>query len=128
MIKRLLQSGQTQGDLFADAPLLPETVSDQKPKTKRATRKKTAPEEVKDPRFFSVDIVAERYGVGASTIWRWVADDSNFPAPLKLAKGTTRWTESQLLAFENAALRKAFANKKTTFEGKTKSSVKVEKS
>ena len=55
-------------------------------------------------RYMSVRQVAARYGVGLSTIWRWAADDDNFPRPFQLSSGITRWLESELRSFE--ALRR----------------------
>jgi len=39
--------------------------------------------------------VAERYGVGPSTIWRWVANGI-FPEPTKISPGCTRWNGEKL--------------------------------
>ena len=44
--------------------------------------------------------VAKRYGVARQTVWRWVKSDPDFPPPVQIAKGTTRWRLSELVAFE----------------------------
>ena len=51
------------------------------------------------PRYLSVNSVARRYGVSVATIWRWVAL-GKFPAPWKLASGTSRWAIADLEAYE----------------------------
>lgn len=50
--------------------------------------------------FVSVYVVAARYDVFPSTIWRWLKTVPEFPAPLKLTAGTTRWRLSDLVSFE----------------------------
>lgn len=45
--------------------------------------------------------VAERYGIGRSTVWHWVRS-GRLPQPIKLASRTTRWTLGQLEEFENS--------------------------
>ncbi len=44
--------------------------------------------------------VAVRYGVSRPTIWRWTKN-GNFPKPVKLGAGSTRWRASDLEAWEN---------------------------
>lgn len=44
--------------------------------------------------------VANRYGVHRSTPWRWVRSNPDFPAPVTLTPGCTRWKLSDLLAWE----------------------------
>jgi prophage regulatory protein len=51
-------------------------------------------------RFLTVKQVAARYGVGVATIWRWVKEGRGFPKRVHLAPGTTRWRETDLIAFE----------------------------
>lgn len=43
--------------------------------------------------------VAIRYDVSRPTIWRWVKR-GNFPQPVKLSNGATRWRISDLLDWE----------------------------
>ena len=52
-------------------------------------------------RFLSIDEVAQRYGVSHATVWRWAEKDGDFPKPIKLSAGTSRWSEEQLFEFEN---------------------------
>ena len=44
--------------------------------------------------------VAERYQVGRATPWRWV-QDRNFPNPVKLSPGCTRWQLSAIERWES---------------------------
>lgn len=44
--------------------------------------------------------VAQRYGISRASVWRWVRNTEDFPAPKKLSQGTTRWAMTELLAFE----------------------------
>ncbi|MBN8978921.1 MAG: AlpA family phage regulatory protein [Rhizobiales bacterium] len=44
--------------------------------------------------------VAERYGVSRGCIWRWVKTDPNFPKPVSLSPGSTRWRVKDLEAWE----------------------------
>ncbi|UYV38684.1 hypothetical protein N4R57_06455 [Rhodobacteraceae bacterium D3-12] len=50
--------------------------------------------------FVSVHDVAARYNVLPSTIWRWLKKAPEFPAPVKLTPGTTRWRLSDLVSYE----------------------------
>ena len=43
--------------------------------------------------------VAARFGVSRITIWRW-ASDLDFPAPVKLSPGATRWRLADVEAWE----------------------------
>ena len=49
--------------------------------------------------FLSDKATAERYGVGRTTIWRWIKNQ-NFPRPLNLSKGCTRWSIDDLERWE----------------------------
>lgn len=50
--------------------------------------------------YFSDKQVAARYAVDRAAIWRWCKADLDFPAPVKLTPGTTRWRLSELEAWE----------------------------
>lgn len=52
------------------------------------------------PLFFSDREVAIRYSVSRPTIWRWVKEIVDFPEPVKIAKGTTRWHLDDLVEYE----------------------------
>ncbi len=43
--------------------------------------------------------IAKRFGVSRATVWRW-ARTSNFPAPVSLSPGCTRWRLSDVEAWE----------------------------
>lgn len=108
---------QTQGDLFEYIQKSDKRLSPQKPNTRRANPSKRASEELTTSRFLSIEQVAERYGVGKSTVWRWVANDRNFPEPIKLSKGTSRWLEHQLRDFEKVAFLMTSDKKSKTAKG-----------
>lgn len=50
--------------------------------------------------FLSDREVAQRYSVSRPTIWRWAKDVDDFPRPVKIAKGTTRWRVNDLEEYE----------------------------
>lgn len=52
--------------------------------------------------YLSDSQIATRYGVSRQTVWRWAANDSSFPAPIKLSPGCTRWKLSDVEAWEAA--------------------------
>ncbi|MBB3144592.1 putative DNA-binding transcriptional regulator AlpA [Phyllobacterium trifolii] len=54
--------------------------------------------------YLSVRQVAKRYSVSVPTVWRWVQVKSDFPSPVSLHRGTTRWRMSDLLAYELRSL------------------------
>lgn len=43
--------------------------------------------------------LAERYKVSRATIWRWVKE-RDFPKPVKLGQGCTRWKGSEVEQWE----------------------------
>lgn len=91
---------QMQGDLFDVDPQPEKPSQSNKPKAKKIKRSQAV---AIASRFLSIDDVAKRYGVGNSTVWRWIKKDDRFPAPVKLSPGTSRWLESELLEFELGA-------------------------
>ncbi|UWR21289.1 AlpA family transcriptional regulator [Sulfitobacter sp. S190] len=50
--------------------------------------------------YLSDRSVSHRYGISRATVWRWAEKNGNFPAPVKLSKGTSRWKFSDLVKFE----------------------------
>ncbi len=50
--------------------------------------------------FLSDKQTATRYEVGRCTVWRWF-NQGNFPAPVKLSPGCTRWKLSDLERWES---------------------------
>jgi prophage regulatory protein len=51
-------------------------------------------------RFLSVRHVSIRLGVSPATIWRWARERDDFPKPIRLSEGCTRWREVDLAQFE----------------------------
>ncbi|MFP3984117.1 MAG: helix-turn-helix transcriptional regulator [Desulfurivibrionaceae bacterium] len=49
--------------------------------------------------FLSDKQVADRYGVGRGTIWRWVRSNS-FPKPVKISPGCSRWPKAEIETHE----------------------------
>ncbi len=90
-------SKQLQGDLFDVDPQPEKPSQSNKTKAKKTKRSQAS---VIASQFLSIDDITKRYGVGRSTVWRWVKKDDRFPAPIKLSPGTSRWLESELLEFE----------------------------
>lgn len=43
--------------------------------------------------------MAARYGVSRCTVWRWVKKNE-FPAPIRLSEGCTRWRDGDVDAWE----------------------------
>jgi predicted DNA-binding transcriptional regulator AlpA len=49
--------------------------------------------------FLSAQMLAKRYQVSISTMWRW-AQCNQIPRPIKI-NGTTRWKLSEIIKWEN---------------------------
>ena len=45
--------------------------------------------------------LAERFGLGRSTIWVRAKVDPKFPKPKKISNGLSRWDLDEILEFEN---------------------------
>ena len=56
----------------------------------------------KQKAFLSDRQVAERYGVSRQTPWGWLKKDLDFPKPVSLSPGCTRWRLAELEAWETA--------------------------
>ncbi|WP_312531151.1 AlpA family phage regulatory protein [Paracoccus sp. (in: a-proteobacteria)] len=52
--------------------------------------------------FLADTQIAARYGVHRTTPWRWAKTDPNFPKPVTLTPGCTRWKLVELEAWEAA--------------------------
>tara|TARA_R110000751_G_scaffold137830_3_gene241308 strand:+ start:1532 stop:1729 length:198 start_codon:yes stop_codon:yes gene_type:complete len=52
--------------------------------------------------YLSVKEVAARYSVSVNSVWRWTSQRDDFPKPIKLGLGCTRWRLSDLEAFESS--------------------------
>lgn len=49
--------------------------------------------------YLSDKKVSERYEVSRATLWRWVRE-GQFPSPVKLSPGCTRWKLADIEAWE----------------------------
>lgn len=52
--------------------------------------------------FISDMHLSKRFGVHRTTIWRWVKADPEFPKPVILSAGCTRWKLADIVAWEQA--------------------------
>lgn len=50
--------------------------------------------------YLSDKQVSNRYGLHRSAPWRWLKTDPNFPKPVLLSRGCTRWKLSEIEAWE----------------------------
>ena len=46
--------------------------------------------------YLSDKQVAKHYGVSRATIWRWTKEDNDFPQPVLVGTGTTRWRRTDI--------------------------------
>lgn len=53
-----------------------------------------------EERYLSVQDVARRYSISIQTVWRHTKHNPDFPKPIKILNGSTRWRMSDILAFE----------------------------
>jgi len=83
-------------NLFSSEPNLAKT--SRVPRQKKTSRCESCAE-----CFLSDREVAKRYDIARVTVWRWLANDPTFPAPVKLSAGTSRWKLSDLIQFEAKA-------------------------
>lgn len=58
------------------------------------------PEVTKAETFLSDLNLADRYNVHRTTVWRWAKSEPNFPKPVVLSPGCTRWKLSDIEAWE----------------------------
>lgn len=56
--------------------------------------------------YFSVRDLARRYNNSPATVWRWVAE-RDFPRPVRLSRGCTRWRLHEVEAWEAARQNQA---------------------
>lgn len=52
--------------------------------------------------YLSDKKVAARYGVARGTPWRWIKQDRDFPKPIELTPGCTRWRLEDFEIWEQA--------------------------
>lgn len=50
--------------------------------------------------YFSDNDLARRYNVARPTVWRWARVQDDFPKPVKLTPGCTRWKASEIEVWE----------------------------
>jgi predicted DNA-binding transcriptional regulator AlpA len=55
-----------------------------------------------EERYLSVQDVARRYAISVQTVWRHTKHNPDFPKPIKILNGSTRWRMSEILAFETS--------------------------
>ncbi|MBW8319788.1 MAG: hypothetical protein K0M49_20570 [Arenimonas sp.] len=53
-----------------------------------------------EERYLSVQDVARRYAISIQTVWRHTKHNPDFPKPIKILNGSTRWRMSDILAYE----------------------------
>jgi predicted DNA-binding transcriptional regulator AlpA len=108
-----------QADLFAVESLQKRPNGIKACKTKLRRTLMSAVASPREAQFLTIDEVMKRYAVSHATIWRWVKSNEDFPEPVKLSLGTSRWLESQLIEFERRAQsrqdsKRSKANKKVS--------------
>lgn len=54
-------------------------------------------------RYLSDREVAACFNISRATVWRWLAQNPQFPKPVKLSRGTSLWKLSDLTEFEMLA-------------------------
>ncbi len=52
------------------------------------------------PRYLNVQAVAKRLAISIPTVWRWAREREDFPAPVHLGPGVSRWSLDDIEAFE----------------------------
>ena len=53
-----------------------------------------------EERYLSVQEVARRYSISIQTVWRHTKENPDFPKPIKILSGSTRWRLSDIVAYE----------------------------
>ena len=59
--------------------------------------------------FLSDKKIAERYGVSRKTVWDWLKTYPDFPRPVKLSPGCTRWKLAEIEAWESSRAKSQVA-------------------
>jgi prophage regulatory protein len=52
--------------------------------------------------YLSDKQVADRYSIARQTVWSWLRNDPDFPKPIMLSAGCTRWKLAEIEAWEAA--------------------------
>lgn len=60
---------------------------------------------IKSDRCLRVCTVADRLGIGVSTVWKLLKSDKSFPKPFKLSLRTTVWLEDDVNSYINQRAR-----------------------
>ena len=59
--------------------------------------------------YLSDKQVAARYSITSECAWKWARELSDFPKPIKLSPGCTRWRVADLEAWEAAQAERSAA-------------------
>ena len=59
---------------------------------------------ISNPVYVSDKQLAIRYGVHRTTVWRWIRN-GEFPKPIKISEGCTRWRLSEVEQWESEQLK-----------------------
>lgn len=51
--------------------------------------------------FLAINDVADRYATSKHSIYRWMREERDFPAPIRLPGKTLRWRTADLEAWES---------------------------
>lgn len=63
---------------------------------------------MKQPSKYIADsALAARFGTSRNTIWRWAAENGDFPKPVKLSPRCTRWLLADVEAWEQSRKQSA---------------------
>lgn len=52
--------------------------------------------------YLSDVVLAARFGVHRTTVWRWANVDPSFPRPISLSPGCTRWKLSDVVDWKQS--------------------------
>lgn len=103
MDKDTKTSANAIGDLFGCEYPSADIPQEKKRKSKSSGTPAYASKPQTATRYLTINEVALRYGITRATVWRWVKNDEQFPKPIKLSPGTSRWSLIHLVAFERHA-------------------------
>lgn len=84
----------SQSDIKPEPALPPDSIK------ARPSKHMAKPVPKDDERYLSVKEVADRYSVSVQTVWRHTKDSPDFPKPIKVLSGSTRWKLRDLVAYE----------------------------
>lgn len=58
-------------------------------------------------KYVADSTLAAHFGTSRNTIWRWAAENGDFPKPVKLSPGCTRWLLADVEAWEQSCKQSA---------------------